>query len=166
LYDFAYAKKQPPTENFTTINFFLFVEQYGYKSVLITACIMPLVELIFIACLVPAMIVTDNGSEAGGVFANLALLLHAGYGLLYVALVDRCFCRLIANPPPLASNMIAVGNSRGAGGARIIQPGVAPGSSITRNACPSCQVELEYTRQVGIATQVQCYSCQALVEFD
>jgi len=46
---------------------------------------------------------------------------------------------------------------------KFVQPGVA---TMARDNCPSCGVQLEYTRSFGNTTQVQCYECQALVEFD
>jgi hypothetical protein len=74
---------------------------------------------------------------------------------------DRLVCKLID-----AEEAVAPSNSGGGGGARIIQPGVAVDSK-TRAACPSCQAPLEYNRNPGgEPTQVQCYKCQAIVEFD
>jgi hypothetical protein len=145
--------------------FALAAEQYKYRPVFLATCIVPVVEVVFVGLVNLFLAVSfKDFTFLIGVLTTLALL-RLVYGLFYVALADHCFRRLIENPPPpLATNMPAVVDH--SGGARIIQPGVVPGSTLTRNACPSCQVQLEYMRQPDTPTQVHCYNCQALVEFD
>jgi predicted RNA-binding Zn-ribbon protein involved in translation (DUF1610 family) len=42
----------------------------------------------------------------------------------------------------------------------------SPRGQHVKSECPSCGAMLEYAKSSNSATQVQCYKCQAIVEFD
>jgi len=91
------------------------------------------------------------------------LLIHVALGLAFIGTYDTVMIELL-NDATYGNNTGVVGG--GGGGARIITPGNVPGGA-RQAACPSCQVVLEYTAAAnGAATQVECYNCKAIVEFD
>jgi LSD1 subclass zinc finger protein len=85
-------------------------------------------------------------------------------GALYLPIyfLDRVVCQLMAES--IGGGGSSSGAVSGASVGRIIQPGIAAGQQ--RAACPSCATQLEYQKAPSGPTQVQCYKCQAIVEFD
>jgi len=136
----------------------------GYTPVALSAGVFTLVE---IGCMILTFWLLINSHkwyssrlELGQpVLLAFTLFVHALTGLIFTFFADRSMVRLINDPPPRNGGVIVTST----GGARVVQPGVA---TMARDNCPSCGVQLEYTRSFGNTTQVQCYECQALVEFD